>query len=81
VVTFLYTAYLQDTLQRVQQRKRSTLLVDKNNDLVLTVTQALAAYVLCPYLRKLGEFFISVLQDNPGILLQRVSIQQDGAPP
>ena len=43
------------------------------------VTQALAVHVLGSYLRKLGEFFISVPQDNPGMLLQRTSFQQDGA--
>jgi hypothetical protein len=49
--------------------------------MVLTVTQALAVHVSGSYLKKLGEFFISVLQDNQGILLQRAFIQQDGAPP
>jgi hypothetical protein len=59
----------------------STLLVDGNNDLVLTITKALAVHDLGSYLKKLGEFFISILQDNLRMLLQRAFLQQDGATP
>jgi hypothetical protein len=79
LVTFLYTT----RHPKVNIRKNIKVTAHQNNDLVLIITQAPAVQVSGSFVKnkKLRQFFISVLQDNPSMLLQTAFFQQEGAVP